>query len=344
MEDGCRKRWGECTVSKLRILLSDQSARVLEPKITNILGADAWVHVSAAEVHAGTAMPDIAFISRDITGHSTKQRILPDTQFFYDALMHSSALKWLQIHSAGADRQIFLDLLAKGVTVTTASGASAGMVAQTALTGLLSLARRFPQLAQAQRAHEWMPFIKTSMPPELEGQTATIVGWGPIGQKLAAWLQAIGLNIIAIRQNVTPSVNGIEFVPFDRFADILPRTDWMILACPLTAQTTNLLSAEALSSMKPTAHIINVSRGAVVDEPAMIQALSTGRLAGAFLDVFAQEPLPSASPLWDMPHVICSPHTAGFSDSIVERVAQVFIDNLQRWHRGEALVNIARLS
>jgi phosphoglycerate dehydrogenase-like enzyme len=324
-------------------LLSDHSARELGVKISAICGLEGWSHVTAEDVHSGVATPDVAFISREVTGHSTKHRIMPATQFFYDALLKAQELKWLQIHSAGADRQVFLDLLAKGVMVTTASGASAGMVAQTALTGLLSLARRFPQLAEAQRAHEWMPFIKTSMPPELEGQTATIVGWGPIGQKLGAWLSAIGLNIVAVRRTAQEREGGVEFVAFEKFEEILPTTDWLILACPLTAQTTNLLSAHALAKMKPTAHVINVSRGAVIDEPAMIAALNSGKLAGAFLDVFAQEPLPKESPLWDMQNVICSPHTAGFSDGIVARVAQVFIDNLQRWHDRKTLINIASL-
>lgn len=331
-------------MSKLRILLSDHSARELSDQVNAICGPEGWTHVTAQDVHSGIATPDVAFISREVTGHSTKHRIMPDTQFFYDALLKAQDLKWLQIHSAGADRQVFLDLLAKGVMVTTASGASAGMVAQTALTGLLSLARRFPQLAEAQRAHEWMPFIKTSMPPELEGQTATIVGWGPIGQKLGAWLSAIGLNIVAVRRTAQASEAGVNFVSFEQFLEVLPTTDWLILACPLTAQTTNLLSADALTRMKATSHVINVSRGAVIDEPALIAALENGRLAGAFLDVFAQEPLPKESPLWDLPNVICSPHTAGFSDSIVARVAQVFIDNLQRWHRRETLINIASLS
>ncbi len=325
-----------------RILLSETTAKELAPQLTEIFGINGYRQVSAQEIHAGTADADLCFVSREITGNSTKQNILPDTQYFYDALKASKDLKWLHVHSAGADRQIFLDLIARGVTLTTSSGASASLVAQTALTGLLSLSRRFPQLAVAQRAHVWAPFFKTGLPPDLEGQTATIVGWGPIGQKLGAWLTAIGLNTIVVRQSAASLIEGARVVSFTDFKAILPETDWLVLACPLTTQTTQLVSAPAMALMKPSAHIINISRGAVIDEPAMIDALNNGRLAGAYLDVFAQEPLPAESPLWDMPNVIATPHTAGFSDGILQRMSQMFIQNLKHWHRGEPLFNVVK--
>jgi phosphoglycerate dehydrogenase-like enzyme len=233
--------------------------------------------------------------------------------------------------------------MARGVTVTSSSGASASLVAQTALTGLLSLARRFPQLAAAQRAHVWAPFMKVGLPPDLEGQTATIVGWGPIGQKLGAWLGALGLKIVVVRQSATSFIDNTRVVSFDSFNQILPETDWLVLACPLTKQTTNLVSKDALALMKPGSHIVNISRGTVIDEPAMIEALQKGHLAGAYLDVFAQEPLHVDSPLWDMPNVICTPHTSGFSDAILHRMAQKFIENLGYWKRGEPMINVASL-
>lgn len=328
------------TTQAPRILLSEHTARELAPQLTEIFGPGGYSHVTAGDIHAGTADADICFVSREITGNSTKQNILPDTQYFYDALRASKTLRWIQVHSAGADRQIFLDLIARGVTLTTSSGASASLVAQTALTGLLSLSRRFPQLAAAQRAHIWAPFFKTGLPPDLEGQTALIVGWGPIGQKLGAWLGALGLNIIVVRQSAQSSVEGARVISFGDFATNLPQADWLVLACPLTAQTTNLVSEYALSLMKHSAHIINISRGAVIDEPAMIEALSNGRLAGAYLDVFAQEPLAAESPLWDLPNVIATPHTAGFSDGILQRMSQMFIQNLKNWHAGTPLFNV----
>ncbi len=323
-----------------RILLSELTARELTPEFEEIFGAGGYTLVTAKQIHAGTADADICFVSREITGNSTKQNILPETQYFYDALRASKALKWIQIHSAGADRQVYLDLIARGVTLSTSSGASASLVAQTALTGLLSLSRRFPQLAAAQRAHVWAPFFKTGLPPDLEGQTVMIVGWGPIGQKLGAWLGALGLNIVVVRQSAEARIEGARVISFADFNATLPQTDWLVLACPLTEQTTNLVSAQALTSMKPSAHIINISRGAVIDEPAMIDALKNDRLAGAYLDVFAQEPLVPDSPIWDLPNVIATPHTAGFSDGILKRMSQMFIQNLKNWHNNTPLFNV----
>ena len=325
--------------AKPKILLSDPTAVELAPQIEAIFGKGGYERVSADQVHAGTTGADVAFVSRDITGHSTKHNILPTTQHYYDALI-KGGLKWVHVHSAGADRQVFLDLVERGVALTTSSGASAGMVAQTALAGLLSLARRFPQLADAQRRHAWEPFFKTGLPPDLEGQTATIVGWGPIGQRLGAWLKAIGLNIIAVRQSASAQSEGAEVVAFADFRKVLARTDWLILACPLTATTTNLLSADAIALMKPGSHLVNIARGTVVDEDALIKALQDRHLAGAYLDVFRHEPLAADSPLWDIPNVIVTPHTAGFSDAILRRMAQMFIENLARWQRGEKLVNV----
>jgi phosphoglycerate dehydrogenase-like enzyme len=328
------------TIQKPRILLSERTAKELSPQLEKIFGSEGYSLVTAKQIHEGIADADICFVSREITGNSTKQNILPDTQYFYDALRASKDLKWIQIHSAGADRQIYLDLIARGVTLSTSSGASASLVAQTALTGLLSLSRRFPQLAAAQRAHIWAPFFKTGLPPDLEGQTVLIVGWGPIGQKLGAWLGALGLNIIVVRQSADAHIEGAQVISFAAFNETLPHTDWLVLACPLTAQTTNLVSAQALASMKPSAHIINISRGAVIDEPAMIDALKNNRLAGAYLDVFAQEPLATDSPLWDLPNVIATPHTAGFSDGILKRMSQMFIQNLKNWHNKQPMFNI----
>jgi phosphoglycerate dehydrogenase-like enzyme len=326
-----------------RILLSDKTAKELTPQINDILGAQGYQLVSAAEIHADTQDVDFCFVSRDITAGSTKHQIEASTQYVYDALLKSKSLQWVHVHSAGVDRQIFLDLMARGVTVTSSSGASASLVAQTALTGLLSLSRRFPQLAAAQRAHVWAPFMKVGLPPDLEGQTATIVGWGPIGQKLGAWLTALGLKIIVVRQSAASVIENTRVVSFEGFQQVLPETDWLLLACPLTKQTTNLMSKEALALMKPGAHIVNISRGTVIDELAMIDALQSGHLAGAYLDVFAQEPLHVDSPLWDMPNVICTPHTSGFSDAILHRMAQKFIENLGYWKRGEPMINVASL-
>jgi phosphoglycerate dehydrogenase-like enzyme len=326
----------------LRILLSEQMAPRLDGRIRAILGPSPYRLVTPAliETDAGAAA-DIAFISRDVTGLSTKHRILPDTQRFYDAMLASPALRWVNAHSAGADRAIFGLLRERGVTVTTSTGANANVVAQSALAGVLALARRFPQMAAAQRAHRWEPLIGSGLPLDLEGQAATLVGWGAIGQALGRLLLALGLKLTVVRQSAQHAISDASVIGYEDFRNVLPATDWLILACPLTGVTRSLVDARALALLPPSAHVVNVARGEVIDEDALIEALRTQRLAGAFLDVFAQEPLPADSPLWDMQNVIATPHSAGFSSGNEERVASMFLDNLARIRRGEPLLRVA---
>jgi phosphoglycerate dehydrogenase-like enzyme len=181
------------------------------------------------------------------------------------------------------------------------------------------------------------------MPRDLPGQTATIVGWGPIGQKLGSLLQALGLQVVVVRQQLAaphhPMCEGVEMVTFESWTQVLPKTDWLILACPLTSKTRQLVNASALAVLPQGAHLINVARGEVVDEPALVSALQSGHLGGAFLDVFAHEPLPSDSPLWAMPQVMITPHAAGHSDGNETRVGQMFLDNLRCWTQGKPLRN-----
>ncbi len=322
----------------LRILLSDTARTALGARLSQVLAGRP--HVLVAPDQPGVDA-DMAFVSRDVTGLSTKHETLPATRTFYDAMRHAPSLRWVQGHAAGADRPIFQDLMARGVQVTTSSGVNAGVVAQTALAGLLALARRFPQLMAAQRAHTWAPLIKTGLPRDLAGQTAVIVGWGPIGQQLGALLTALGLRVVAVRRQAQPAGAAIETVALADLEAVLPRADWLVLACPLTDRTRGLVNAQALARLPAGAHLVNVARGEVVDEAALVAALQSGHLAGAYLDVFAHEPLAAESPLWDMPHVIATPHSAGFSDGNAAKVEQMFLDNLVRWLAGEPLHNIA---
>ncbi len=328
----------------LRILMSQQSVDRWGASVAAVMGQRSCELIPLeAAVAAQRTDADVAFISREVTGTSTKHEIHPALQQVYELLRQSPSLRWVHIHSAGADRQIYLDLLAKGVQVTTSSGANAQVVATVALAGMLALARRFPLLWAEQQARQWIPMMGERMPRDLSGQTATIVGWGPIGQKLGGLLQTLGMQVVAVRQQVTaqpsPASAGVEMVTFDAWTQVLSKTDWLILACPLTVKTRQLVSASVLASLPPGAHLINVARGEVVDEPALVSALQSGHLGGAFLDVFAHEPLPSDSPLWAMPQVMITPHAAGHSDGNETRVGQMFLDNLRCWIEGVPLRN-----
>ncbi|MGJ7497783.1 D-2-hydroxyacid dehydrogenase [Variovorax sp. RT4R15] len=319
----------------LRILLSDATRERAGAAIASAAGPRD--HRFVAPQPGVDA--DVAFVSRDVTGLSTKHAVLPATQAFYDAMLGAPSLRWVHAHSAGADRPVYLELRARGVAVSTSSGANAAVVAQTALAGLLALARRFPQLMRAQRAVHWAPLIGTGLPRDLAGQTAVIVGWGPIGQHVAASLRLLGLRLVVVRSSAEPAAADVETLAFEEIGRVLPRADWLLLACPLTQRTRGLVDARALALLPPGAHLVNVARGELVDEPALVEALTKGRLAGAFLDVFAHEPLPPESPLWQLDNVIATPHSAGFSDGNEARVAELFTDNLQCWLAGEPLRN-----
>ncbi|WP_242671310.1 NAD(P)-dependent oxidoreductase [Hylemonella gracilis] len=328
----------------LRILLSRQALTRWRADIEHVLaehGRDALEFVTTESAVTGARDDiDIAFISRDITGLSTKHEIAPALRACYEVLSRSQGLRWVHVHSAGTDRDIYMELHARGVHVTTSSGANADVVAQSMLAGLLALARRLPQLMAAQREHRWAPLLNDP-PPSVAGQTALLVGWGPIGQRIAALLLALGLKVVVVRRQAAPALGGVEFVGYDDFHAHLPGTNWLLLACPLTERTHRLADARALAALPAGAQLINVSRGAVVVEADLIAALRSGHLGGAFLDVYEHEPLPATSPLWDLPNVIATPHTAGHFSGHEQRVAALFLDNLARWCTGRALVNLA---
>ena len=286
--------------------------------------------------HAASSA-QVAFISRDITGLSTKHRILPATQAVYDVLIASRSLRWMHVHSAGSDRPVYEAMHARGVTVTTSAGANAPVVAQTAVLGLLALARHWPKLLAAQREHRWAPLLASGLPRDLHGQCAVLIGWGPIGQEIGRLLQAFGLHVVVVRRQVAGIGPGLQSITVTALHEVLPSADWLILACALTPETRGLIGVRELALLPAHCGVLNISRGDVIDEAALIDALRGGRLGGAYLDVFSREPLPEDSPLWDMPNVIVTPHSAGFSDGNEERVADIFLDNLGRWARGEPL-------
>lgn len=331
----------------MNILLSSAAAERFQNDIAEVLGGQRYrLLTSDATAHVDA---DIAFVTRDVTGSSTKHELTDDTRRFYDSLRAASTLRWVHTHSAGVDRPIFNELLQRGVRITTSSGANARPVAQMALAGLLTLARRLPQLMQAQREHVWRPLLGDALPRDITGQTAVIVGYGAIGQRIATLLGALDMHVIVVRREVSDGAETARdahasprFVSFASFDSVLPEADWLILACPLTSLTRGLIDARRLAMLPRGAHVINVARGEVVVEHDLIAALNEGHVAGAFLDVFEHEPLPYVSPLWDLPNVIVTPHTAGHVDSHYEAVGRIWLDNLARWQRGDPLVNETR--
>lgn len=254
-------------------------------------------------------------------------------------LLAAPKLRWYHSSGAGVERMVASGLLDHGFVVTNSSGLAAGQIAEWVLGTMLMLAHEFPQSLRDQAAHHWN-FRWTS---ELAGKTCGIAGLGAIGRAVAQRAMAFEMRIIASRRTAPPGASDPdcdELLPFEAIDELAARSDYLVLAVPLTPETRHLIGARQLRKMKRTACILNVARGAVIDQPALVKALETGRIAGAALDVFDPEPLPADSPLWDMPNVIVTPHIAGTVTGYLDRAALAFAANLRRHLAGEPLENL----
>jgi phosphoglycerate dehydrogenase-like enzyme len=253
------------------------------------------------------ARAEVAYFSSDVFPRFGKA--------FFSATRKAPGLKWLHVFNAGVDHPVFASILERGVRLTTSSGTASTPIAQTAIAGMLYL----------QRA--------------LAGKTLLVYGFGKIGAEIARLARLLDMRVIGMRRNAQPHEHADEMhVPAQLHA-MLARSDWLALACPLTKETRGVIDAAALAAMPKGARVLNISRGEVIDEPALIDALASGHLGGAYLDVFASEPLPAESPLWDMPGVLVTAHDASTSDAYDPRINALFLDNLARWRRHEPLIN-----
>jgi phosphoglycerate dehydrogenase-like enzyme len=247
-------------------------------------------------------------------------------------------LKFIQSVSAGTDQYDKALLRARGIRLASAAGVNAVAVAEHAMALILALSRRLPEARDNQRAKHWRGMISeiAAREDQLTGKTILIVGLGRIGGQLAKLAKAFDMRVTATRRTASGAAEGVDAIyGHDRLPDLLGQADVVVLTCPLTPQTENLIDARALAAMRPTAHLINVARGRVVDEAALIEALQAGRIAAAGLDVTVEEPLPPASPLWTMANVLLTPHTAGETQRYEDAVIDILLENLDRLWRGE---------
>jgi len=267
-------------------------------------------------------------------------------------------LKWVQSHWAGVET-ILNHPLFRRATLTTASGVHTSNLAEYVIMMLLAFGHRLPRMLEYQSRAEWPePRWHLFVPDELRGATLGLVGYGSIGREVARLAKAFGMRVLATKRNVqSTSDEGWQIANagdatgsrVDRFyahtdvRSLLPECDYVALIVPLTPETRHLIGAREFSLMKKNAVLINVARGGVVDEPALIEALQTSVIAGAALDVFAQEPLPTDSSLWRLPNVILSPHVGGFTLEYDARAMQLFAENLRRYVNGEPLLNVVEV-
>lgn len=256
-----------------------------------------------------------------------------------DMLPTAGRLVYVQSISSGTERFGLDGLRDRGVLLASGQGVNRNAVSEHAIGLLLSLTRQLALSRDDQAARRWrrMQPDPALRPEELPGKTMLLVGLGAIGDRIAMLARAFGMTVIGVRRDPSRGKGQADEVhSFRDLAALIPRADVVLMVCPLTDDTRNLLSAEAIARLKPGAHVINVGRGACIDEPALVAALQQGRIAGAGLDVMVEEPLPATSPLWDMPNVILTPHVAGDTRIYEGNVLAVLMRNLDRLWAGDA--------
>jgi phosphoglycerate dehydrogenase-like enzyme len=251
-------------------------------------------------------------------------------------------LRWIHAPTAAVHQLLFAELVNSNVTITNSREVHGPVVAEHVMALIFALAKKIPQAALFQQKHIWGQeaiWRDRAHPREIAGATLGLVGVGSIGRRVAQMASALGMRVIAVREHVEKgSPEGVATVfPPSAIDEVLKQSDYVVLAAPLIAATHGLINADRLAAMKPGACLINVGRGVQVDEAALVEALRTGRIAGAALDVFEREPLPVDSPLWSAENLLITPHTAGLTDKLWHRHYELFSDNLRRYVAREPL-------
>jgi phosphoglycerate dehydrogenase-like enzyme len=264
--------------------------------------------------------------------------VLVISGLWHDGLLdRASKLRLVQAIGAGTDQFPLEELKGRGIRLASARGVNYRAVAEHAMALILALSRRLPEARDNQAKRVWRGMIGdlTNREDELGGKTLLVVGLGQIGGRLAQLAKAFDLRVVGLRRDPAAGRGAADAVhAMGEFKALLPEADVVALTCPLTKETEKLVDADALTRMKPSAYLVNVARGRVADEAALIDALAARRIAGAGIDVTVEEPLAPNSPLWGMEHVLLTPHTAGETRRYEDNVIEILRDNLDRLRRG----------
>ncbi|MFH0768501.1 MAG: D-2-hydroxyacid dehydrogenase [Chloroflexota bacterium] len=256
-----------------------------------------------------------------------------------NVIARAPRLKWVQVMSAGVNRFLDSEMRDSRVTMTNVSGIHATPIGEFVLGLMLMFVKQIPVCFQLKQERKWGQLT----PSVLRSKTVGIVGMGSIGREVARLSQAFGMRVLATRRSAG-QVGRARYVdimlPVSQLRQLLADSDFVVLALPLTPETSKLIGEKELQSMKPTAYLINIARGDIVDERALVCALDEHWIAGAGLDVFATEPLPADSRLWEFPNVILSPHISGSMEDYIARATDVFLENLRRYLDGKRLLNV----
>jgi phosphoglycerate dehydrogenase-like enzyme len=249
----------------------------------------------------------------------------------------AGSLRWVHVSAAGVSQLLFDELIRSDIVYTNSRGVLSRAIAEFALGFVLDIAKDAQTSFRLQQQHRW----KHRVTRKIQGQSALVVGTGSIGREIARVFHAVGMEVSGAGRASRPGDNDFDRIHSSRdLAKIAGAYDYIVLAAPLTADTQGLIGAEVLAAMAPTAHLINVGRGELVDTDALTHALTSGSIAGAALDVVHPEPLPQGHPLWDMDNVIITPHMSGDSEGYLDNLGQLFVDNLRRFCTGDSLLNV----
>lgn len=279
---------------------------------------------SLNDVHA-------AFFSRELYEGSSLRQPGPLSNAFFSLVDAAPNLQWLHVCSSGTDLPQYQPSLQRGVRVTSSRGSTAVPIAQTVLAAVLAHSRGFGHWLAAQQQRRWAPLRGQDMPDDVSTQRVVVIGAGAIGSEIGRLLKAVGFHTTAVRRQAVASDHFDETVAMSALDTVLPSCHWLVLALPLTSDTHGLIDARRLALLPAHAGIVNVARGELLDETALVHALSQGKLRAAYLDTFLEEPLPPASPLWSMLNVWISPHNSAASKGHYERVTTCFLDELPAW-------------
>jgi phosphoglycerate dehydrogenase-like enzyme len=252
-----------------------------------------------------------------------------------DLIARAQALRWLHISRVGIDALPLADMARRGVLLTNGTGLTSHAIAEHVVMCMLALRRGLPALVRAQQESRWAPDLARRQ--TLAGSQALILGYGHVGQAIAERARGLGVRVIAARRQAAEGSEGV--IAGDAWRQKLPEADFLVVALPLTPSTSGLIGEQVLAAMKPGAVLVNVARGEIVDEEALVAALAGARLGGAILDCFRTEPLPAESSLWRLPNAIVTPHVAWYTDDFAPKEMALFADNFERFLRGAPMVN-----
>ncbi|HEY6272797.1 MAG TPA: D-2-hydroxyacid dehydrogenase [Terriglobales bacterium] len=304
--------------------------------------APAWINERLRD-----DFPEHQFVQ--LESNDRVSREIEDTAVFVGAFLslpdfkRAAKLQWIHSPTAAVHQLMFPELVRSSVRVTNSTGIHGPVVAEHALAMILALAKRLPQAMRYQVKKKWAQdkvWHERPHPREVAGTTVAVVGMGGIGNEFTQRAKALGLRVLAVRENAGKGTNGADEVyTAAQIDDVLPQADFVLLCAPLTPATRGIINAARLRKMKRDAYLINVSRGPLIVEVDLIDALKNKRIGGAALDVFIQEPLPRGSAFWRLDNVLITPHTASFTEQLWERHYQHIVENMKRFLAGQPLLN-----